>query len=265
MGRRESDTRLVRIETQGTQFLSKSFLACSFPNFYSIFRLFHVRDGQAIQIFFAVFFPTTTLFTEQFKNTNYTKQAVVHLKRKYQVARVIHREHLKNVLFDWSGVAVGDWLPILGKKFDKEKWDNIRLYISGSKARKHSHFCSICFFLLQRISKTHSQTFEPLALNNNLSLVAQSIYPGVAFDFRAEDDPVGQAMLSAKERIAIGLNQAPVIEGGKERERQVRFGPRFTLYIQRNRREMLEVIDHSCHLVNGRRNSKMTRQKPSIL
>ena len=55
---------------------------------------------------------------------------MVHLKRKYQVARVIYREHLKNMLFSiGSGVPVGDWLPIIGKKFDKEKCDNMHLYI----------------------------------------------------------------------------------------------------------------------------------------
>ena len=64
-------------------------------------------------------------------------QAAVHLKRKYQVARVVNKENLKNILFDWSGVTVGEWLPIVGKKFDQTKCDNMHLYISGSAEREY--------------------------------------------------------------------------------------------------------------------------------
>lgn len=40
-------------------------------------------------------------------------------------------------------------------------------------------------------------------------MAAQGIEPGAVFDFRADSDPIGTALYSAKERIAIGLNQAP--------------------------------------------------------
>lgn len=103
MARKDDSSVLIRASTQGT-----------------------VHKRKMLSIAYRQIFDEATL------RKNSRVQAIVRLARKYQVAKVQHKEHTRNVLIDWS-LPLGDWFPVLGKKFDRDDYPKLNLYISGSK------------------------------------------------------------------------------------------------------------------------------------
>jgi len=107
-----------------------------------------------------------------------SQKTIVHLLKRKQVNRVKHGKQLKTVLLDYAA-PLGEGMPMIAKKFNRDNWDDFHLYISGET--------------------------EPLKLDQ--SLVSQDVLPGAVFALRKLREPVDHPMYPLKQRITISLNQ----------------------------------------------------------
>jgi len=69
-------------------------------------------------------------------------QCDIELQKKLNVVKVKYCDRIKTVLLDFS-VPLGEWVPLVRKKFDQEDNNELRVYMSGESQRTPFLFFSI--------------------------------------------------------------------------------------------------------------------------